>query len=264
MGGRFVLAVLGAALVGGLIGFADEQDPMEAGIFAAIGVALVVWAQVRVFREKLAEGDRALGATLRSYARWGLIVVGVFIAAIAGLLALESSRDEAGFLWRDSQVEPEPVRALKGVRLGEKLADVSARLGAFDLEKPVSGPGDAARVDNYLQRGGRTRLRVEGDRVTRVSYECHEGDGTRVNRVECHARESRVVHVFGNGARRLCANAAKAGSQAAVAAGAYAFDVIDTGTRYITLEGQVRGFIIMEPRDLEEALGGDQLWRRCS
>ena len=44
---------------------------------------------------------------------------------------------------------------------------------------------------------------------------------------------------------------------------AFAFDVLDTGTRYVAIEGRVRGFIVMEPRDLEEALGGDQLWHRC-
>jgi hypothetical protein len=258
--GRTVLAAVVAAVVGGLIGFADDHDPLEAAVFAFLGVALVAIAAFKVLRESYAKGDPGTVSGVRTWAKWGAIAFALVLAGIAALLALQASRDEAGFLWRDSQVEPEPVRALKGVRLGESFADVTSRLGAFDLEAPGPAPAATGQARTYVQRGGRIRLRVEQDRVARISYECMPGDASRVNRVACEDPESRVIHVFGNGARRLCANAAKAGAQAA---GAFAFDVVDTGTRYIALSGHVRGFIVMDPRELDEALGGDLLWRRC-
>jgi hypothetical protein len=97
-----------------------------------------------------------------------------------------------------------------------------------------------------------------------VSYECApDGDETRVNRIGCLASETRILEVFGQGARRLCAKVKPSAPEAARAPNAFAFDVLDTGTRYVVLEGAVRGFIVMDPKDLDEALGGDLLWHRC-
>jgi len=174
---------------------------------------------------------------------------------IAGWLATVALLDEAGFVWRDAAVELRPVGALKGIALGEPLKDVVARAGPFDPDEAAAARESSSGMRNYVQREKRIRLLVADDRVTRVSYECGAfSDFTQVNRVGCNSKDSRVVEVFGGGVRRMCAAQART---------AFAFDALDTGTRYVALEGRVRGFIVMAPPDLEEALGGDQPWRRC-
>jgi hypothetical protein len=258
---RFIGVIVVAALVGGAIGYSDDHSLVEAAIFAAIGVAIAGAGGVKAFREKRAEDGTTAGAGLGRFMKWGIAGVTLLIAGVAAWIAWEASQDEAGFLWRDSQVEPEPVRSLKGIRLGEPLADVSARLGAFELEPPASGQADPARTRNYVQRASRIRLLVDQDRVARVSYECAEHDATRVNRIGCGARESRVIEVFGNGARRLCG---KIAATEATAPQVFALDALDTGTRYVSIQGQVKGFVVMEPRELENALGGNLPWHRCS
>lgn len=208
------------------------------------------------------------GIALRCAAmRWlvGILGVAGLVAVLAVALSLAGMRqDEAGpFLWRDAAVEPRPVTALRGAALGESFEGLAGRLGPFDADTAPRADIDPERDRGYVQRGGPLRLLVRDGRVLRVSYECGPGDGTRVNRVGCGDPQERVVEVFGNGARRLCAKVAAADPRASMAPRAFAFDVPDTGTRYIAIDGAVQGFVVMGPQDLDAALGGGSLWHRC-
>jgi hypothetical protein len=186
------------------------------------------------------------------------------VVVMAAVHVIDAGVDEAGFLWRDASVELRPVRTLKGITLGESFGEVTARSGAFEIDASGPATGDPAFSLVYVQRSSRLRLRVVGERVTRVSYECPDPpDNTRINRVGCGDEGTRVLEVFGQGARRLCAKVDPRGPNAALARNAFAFDVLDTGTRYVVLEGRVRGLIVMEPEDLDGALGDGQLWNRC-
>ena len=190
------------------------------------------------------------------------VLAGVGSLLAAGCSAVIYSFDEAGgFPWRDAAVELRPLPGLKEIRLGETLQEAS-RVGVFEPDESAPSRDDSA-ASSYRQRGGQIRLRVVNERVTRISYECRDADGTRVNRVQCDDPPGRVFEVFGNGARRLCAKVTAADPAAKVAPEAYALDVLDTGTRYVAIQGRVRGFIVMEPRELEEAMGGDLPWQRC-
>ena len=230
-------AVLGAA-----IGFAVSGHDLEgialgafAGLFVAMGMHSKRWLRST--------------AAMAALAALAVIVV---VALEMGFIPRGNATDEAGFVWRDASVEARPVRSLKGVTLGTSLAEVKSRLGEFEMDE--SAPPREGSL-NYVQRGGRIRLRVVGDRVTRVSYECAMNDeDTRLNRIKCHVYDTRIVEVFGQGIRRLCGKGAP---------NAFAFDVLDTGTRYVVLDGFVRGFIVMEPQDLEGTAADDPLWQRC-
>ena len=194
-----------------------------------------------------------------------LAIVAAFVAgAIAAYVLAGTLGDEApGLLWRDASVQMRPVAALKGVRIGETLAEVTSRLGPFEAD-PLVRPGvDASKEGHYAQARTRLRLLVSEGRVRRVSYECRAGDGTRVNRVACNDPEPRVVEVFGNAARKLCAAVEATSPEAALAPHVYALDVADTGTRYVTIHGHVRGFIVMQREELDAAVGGDLIWQRC-
>lgn len=196
-------------------------------------------------------------------ARLAVAVGAVAVLAVMGYLAWDANRDEAGWLWRDASVELRPVRAIKGIGLGESLREASARAGAFEPEgTPLAASAQSGPRD-YVSRDGALRLRLEGGRIVRVSYHCRDSDNTHLNRIGCLAEERRVVEVFGNGARRLCARVGKSDPRRALAQQVFAFDVLDTGTRYVTREGRVRGFVIMDPRELETAHGGDLLFHRC-
>ena len=240
--------ILGA-LVGALLGYLADPSDFEAALGGGIGgIFLVFWLHER-------------GMFKRASA-WKVPAVFAFLGllAIVGWKAWDAHHDEAGFVWRDAAVEARPVQSLKGIRVGESFAAVGARLAGFS---PDLGPRPEADSPsrNFVHPEARLRLRVAGERVTRISYECAMAlDSTSVNRIGCGARESRVLEVFGNGARRLCGRTAGGDKPAP---DAFAFDVLDTGTRYVVLDGAVRGFIVMEPRDLEGALGGDQAWHRC-
>jgi hypothetical protein len=203
---------------------------------------------------------------MKAPARLGLGAVALVVVAIAAVTIKDAADDEVpGMLWRDASVTLQPVRALKGVVIGQNMEEVTARMGRFDLKPKVTAAEVASPGSEYQQAGGgQLRLRVEEGRVRRVSYECRGPDATRVNRIACNDPSARVVEVFGGGARQLCAKVPASDPAAAVAPGVFFFDVLDTGTRYVTVQGEVKGFIIMAPADLEQALGGDQLWQRCS
>ena len=193
-----------------------------------------------------------------------LVLGALTVAAIAALLFMRASDDEAPeFVWRDASVELQPLRTLKGVALGQSVEEVTAKLGRFDLKAPATAAAAASPGQEYQQAEGPLRLRVEAGRVSRVSYECQGRDATQVNRVACDDSAARVVEIFGSGARQLCAKVPASDPGAAVAPRVFAFDVLDTGTRYVSVEGVVKGFIVMAPKDLEGALGGEQIWQRC-
>ena len=230
------------AVLGSAIGFSARGHDLE-GLF--LGGFFGLFAAFVMHSKRLLR-SRAAMATL------ALIGGALIVAFETGLLSRRPT-DEAGFVWRDASVESQPVRTLKGVTVGQPLKEVSARLGTFEVDASAP-PKEGAR--NYVQPGSRIRLLVVGGNVTRVSYECAGNDDeTRVNRVACWTYETRIVEVFGQGLRRLCA---KAGPNA------FAYDALDTGTRYVVLEGFVRGFIVMEPGDLEGSVEGDPVWTRCT
>jgi hypothetical protein len=251
---------LAAALFGAVIGYADEQDPVDAAVYAAICAGFVVWAHISLWRK----GELPHSSPVpKRYMRWGLLggglVLAVVVAAIGGYAALQATRDEAGFLMRDSWVALQPIASLKGVRLGEGLKDVDARMGHFEPD-PDAPPPDGSRRRHYAQGTSRIKLLVDQDVVTRITYECDIRDSTRVNRIGCHDARRRVHEVFGNAARSLCPNPA-APSQ--TSSDALLFDVLDTGTRYVVQDGRVVSFVVMEPQALEDALGAEPTWRRC-
>ena len=230
-------AVLGAAI--GFSAWGHDLEGMALGGFIGLFVALGMHSKRRL---------RSPAAML-TLAVAGGALISAFETGVLGRRAT----DEAGFVWRDASVESRPVRTLKGVTVGEGLKAVSERLGAFAVDA-AAPPKEGAR--NYVQSGSRIRLLVVGDNVTRVSYECAGNDDeTRVNRVGCWTYETRIVEVFGQGLRRLCARSAP---------NVFAYDALDTGTRYVVLDGSVRGFIVMEPKDLEDLVEGDPVWTRCS
>ena len=166
------------------------------------------------------------------------LVAAAAVAAVGGFLYWGSRHEEVpGFLWRDIAVEFRPVTALKGVALGQPTSEVGERLGV--------------------------RVQDREGRVRSVSYECQGFDPTRVNRIGCHQPERRVLEVFGHGARRLCSRLAASDPRETLAAQRFALDVLDTGTRYLSDHGQVRGFVIMAPEELEHALDGEHPWQRC-
>lgn len=257
--------ILLGAIAGAAIGFLeDEGGAIGAVVGAIVGVGIVVW--LRLTGElKPHVGPEALRKAVPPRTGKWIAIVAVAVAIVVGAwFAKDAFLDEAGFVWRDAAVELRPVKALKGVAIGDPLPDVVARVGAFDPDGAAAGNVDPADTRNLVQSGGRVRLRVLRDRVMRVSYECGDVlDPTRVNRVACGASASRVIELFGGGARMLCAKVDPSDPRAAVAAKAFAYDVVDTGTRYVALDGRVRAFIVMEPRDLEEAMGGDLPWQRC-
>lgn len=255
-----------AAIAGGALGFLeDEGGAIGAVVGAIVGVVVIVW--LRLTGElKPGVGPEVLREAVPPRTGLWVMIAGAVVAiVVAAWLAKDALLDEAGVVWRDAAVELRPVRALKGVAIGDPLPEVVARLGPFDADgAPTGGSLERGDARNLVQRGGRVRLYVLGDRVTRVSYECGEIlDQTRVNRVACDAPPARVIEVFGGGARMLCAKVEPSDPRAAMASKAFAYDVLDTGTRYVALDSRIRGFIVMEPRDLEEAMGGDLPWQRC-
>lgn len=259
---RFLAITLAAAVIGAAIGYIDEQDPVDAVVLATFAVGVVVWVHFKLWRD--GELPKAKPVP-RRYARWALIgggvVLAIVVALVGGLAGMQAHYDEAGFLLRDSQVALEPLASLKGIRLGDRLESTAA--GTAGYEPDPEAPASAPATRYYRQRSTRLRLRVDDEHITRISYSCAEHDPTRINRVGCNDARRRVLEVFGNGARTLCANVAPGDPNAAKAAHAFAFDVLDTGTRYIVLDGQVKGFVVMDPQVLEDAVGGDTLWHRC-
>lgn len=229
-------------VLGAVIGFSVAGHDLEGlflGGFAGLFVAMGMHSKKR-FRSPAAMGVLAAVAAL------------VVLALETGCLPRGAAVDEVGFVWRDASVQARPVRTLKRVTLGTSLEEATARVGAFEVDE-AAAPKEGAR--NYIQRASRIRLLVAGGRVTRVSYECGmNDDDTRLNRVKCFIYDTRIVEVFGQGIRRLCGKGAP---------NAFAYDVLDTGTRYVVLEGSVRGFIVMEPRDLEESAAADPVWQPC-
>jgi hypothetical protein len=253
---RFLGMALAAGLIGAVLGYFEDQDPVDAMVFAAIGVGLVIWAYVNLWRK----GELPQSSPVpKRYTRWALLggslVLIVVVGGILAFAAIEAGRDEAGFLMRDSWIALEPLSSLKGVRLGESFEDVRSRLA--DIEPDPDSRGGSGR--HYVSRVARLRLNAEEGRITRISYECDYRDKTRVNRVSCDDARRRVLEAFGNAARRMCAKATSSNPQS----DAYAFDVLDTGMRYIVLDGVVKGYVLMEPQALEAALGDDSSWRRC-
>jgi hypothetical protein len=233
--------LLFCAVLGAAIGFSARGYDLE-GLF--LGGFFGLFAASFMHSKRRLRSPAAMGVL----AVIGAVVILSFETGLVG----RRPTDEAGFVWRDASVQARPLRTLKGVTLGQGMADVTARLGAFEPE--ASAPPQAGARD-YVQAGSRLRLRVAGDKVTRVSYECAGNDDeTRVNRIACWIYETRIVEVFGQGLRRLCG---KAGPNA------FAYDAFDTATRYVVVDGSVRGFTVMEPKDLEDSVEGDPAWKAC-
>lgn len=189
--------------------------------------------------------------------------VAIALIGLGGLLAY-TFRDEAAAVLRGDQPAEalRPVTSLEGVRLGETLADVIARKGAFDGDPPVipkAGPPDK---ENYVQRNGRIRIAVRKGLVTGISYECQGFDWTKINGVACHDPEERIRTVFGE-ARVLCAKVAKGDPANGLAPFVKAFDVIEAGTRYVVTRNAVTGFVVMDARELESQVGGGFVWHEC-
>jgi len=234
--------LLFCAVLGAAIGFSARGHDLE-GMF--LGGFIGLFVAFGMHSKRSLRSSKVM-ATLA-------VIGGTLIAAFETGLVSRRPPDEAGFVWRDASVESRPVRTLKGVTVGQELKEASARVGTFEVDGSAPAK-EGAR--NYVQPRSRIRLLVVGESVTRVSYECAGNDDeTRVNRVACWTYETRIVEVFGQGLRRLCGRAGP---------NAFAYDALDTGTRYVVLDGYVRGFIVMEPGDLEGSLEGDPVWTRCS
>lgn len=211
------------------------------------------------------DGPRTPVATIgRS---WGIpILVALLLALplfVVYMLTREALTDEGpGILFADSMVAMKPVTALRGIRLGEDFAAVSARRGPFAKESADTlldpYPGEV-----FVNRRDGIRLSVRDGRVAAIGYDCREDDWTALNRIRCDRWSTDVDAVFRHDATALCPKADRAGSPMQDRGPLYAWDVPATGTRYFAARSRVRGFVITSPQVLGVPAGDAGGWQAC-
>ena len=183
----------------------------------------------------------------------------VVVVALGAWAAIElGGLRDAGDAGRDATL---PIVELEGVRLGQSLAEVVERRGAFDPEPAPAGSA-AAGETFYLERGGRVRLAVREGLVRGISYQCREWtDWSKLAGVTCHDSPERIAATFGERVRTLCAKVSRDDPRRARAPAMRALDVVDAGVRYVVQEGRVAGLIVRAPHELHDQVG--QLWHPC-
>jgi hypothetical protein len=198
-------------------------------------------------------GMETLGqSTALRVAAVALVALGAWAAIELG--GLRATADGA----RDATL---PIVELEGVRLGQSLAEVVERRGAFDPEPGPAGP-QAAGDTFYLERGGRVRLAVRDGLVRGISYQCREWtDWSKLAGVTCHDSAEHIAATFGERMRTLCAKVSREDPRRARAPAMRALDVVDAGVRYVVQEGRVAGLIVRAPHELRDQVG--QLWHPC-
>ena len=163
-----------------------------------------------------------------------------------------------------AEIPPQLVTAIQGISLGAELAAVAAAHGPFDREAPRPGvvrkhPDEV----NYVQRNGSLRLGVRKGVVRSIGYVCKEGrDATALNQVACHSKRERIVQVFGERARMLCAKVNPGDPDRAMAPHVRAYDAVEFGTRHIVIKDVLNGFIVTDPDELASLVGFN--WEECA
>ena len=204
------------------------------------------WNWEKVGDSPIAKGAAALGIAL--FALWAY--------------ATWDAPDEPSTA-EPAQVALQPVTSIDGVQLGADFAAVAAAHGPFDREAP--GPGAVRKhldeVD-YVQRTGSLRLGVRKGIVRSIGYVCKDGrDTTALNHVACHAKRERIVQVFGERVRMLCAKVKPDDPRRAMAPHVRAYDAVEFGTRHVVIQDVVNGFMVTDPQELESLVGYN--WEEC-
>ena len=186
-------------------------------------------------------------------------VAAVAVVALGTWAAVElGGLRGAGDAGRDATL---PVVELEGIRLGQSLAEVTERRGAFDTDPSAAGPQPGGDTF-YLERGGRVRLAVRDGLVQGISYQCRERlDWSKLAGVTCYDSAERIAATFGERVRTLCAKVSRDDPRRARAPAMRALDVVDAGVRYVVQEGRVAGLIVRAPHELHDQVG--QLWHPC-
>ena len=162
-----------------------------------------------------------------------------------------------------AQVALQQVTSIDGVQLGADFAAVAATHGPFDREAPRPGVvrKHLDEVD-YAQRTGPLRVGVRKGIVRIIGYVCKDGrDTTALNHVACHAKRERIVQVFGERVRMLCAKVNPGDPDRAMAPHVRAYDAVEFGTRHIVIKDVVNGFLVTDPDELESLVGFN--WEEC-
>lgn len=244
--GVFAFLTGGGALYAYLAG--GEGDVLVGAMFGAFFGAGAAWGVYHRHRPR---------ATVFVIPHpWGMRILVLLLLALPLFVAYSVLRDalndEApGFLIADSQVEAKPVSTLRGVRLGEGFAGVSARRGPF-VEAAPDGVLDPFGGSVFVNREEGIRLAVHAGTVVAIAHVCREGDATALNRIRCGSWSHNVRNIFAGGAKALCGST-----------GLVAWDVARTGTRYIAERSAISAFVITDPRRLESSANGSSAWRPC-
>lgn len=204
------------------------------------------WSWEKVGESPIAKGAAVLGIAL--FAVWAY--------------ATWDAPDEPSSI-APARVTLQLVTSIEGVRLGADLAAVAAAHGPFDREAQSSGTvrKHLDEVD-YVQRNGSLRLGVRKGIVRSIGYVCKEGrDATALNHVACHAKRERIVQVFGERVRMLCAKVNADDPRRAMAPHVRAYDAVEFGTRHVVIRDGVSGFIVTDPAELESLVGYN--WEEC-
>ncbi|MEO5676391.1 MAG: hypothetical protein ABIQ84_02495, partial [Usitatibacter sp.] len=177
----------------------------------------------------------------------GAAALGIALFALWAYEARDPPAEPASA--ESAEVALQLVTSIQGVRLGAELATVAAAHGPFDRE--AARPGVVRKhpdeVD-YVRRTGSLRLGVRKGIVRSIGYACKEGrDTTALNHVACHAKRERIVQVFGERVRMLCAKMNPGDPDRAMAPHVRAYDAVEFGTRHIVIKDVVNGFIVTDP-----------------
>src|SRR5688500_14938231 len=188
-------------------------------------------------------------------------VAAVVVVALGAWAAIElGGLRGAGDTQRETTL---PIVELEGVRLGQSLAEVVQRRGAFDPEPSVVGP-QASGETFHLERGGRVRLAVRDGLVRGISYQCRDWtDWSKLAGVTCHDSAERSAPAFGAGVRTLCGKVSREEPRRARAPAMRALDAVDAGVRYVVQDGRVAGLIVRAPHELRDQVGGVHVWHPC-
>lgn len=180
-----------------------------------------------------------------------LITVGILVAGSV-VLAL------AVFGYDRWEQRAQVVTSLKGIAIGEKLADVVFKHGAFEKrEKKVDDVRKYQDEEDYEQKDKRVGISVRSGVVVSINYICgNESDYTSLNRISCDDSGDKIKELFQNRVRVLCSKKSDEGAQFR-----RVYDVVEYGTRYLVGQNKVAGFLTTNKRELESLVGLN--WDEC-
>lgn len=187
------------------------------------------------------------------------IEIGFAIIAATGFLLF------VGFTGYDRWKErPSTIRKLDEISLGDKLSDVSFRLGEFKevpkgKDLSVKYPDEIDYENKTI--GGKLGFSIHNGVVFTINYACNDNGSNyiRINGIECGSDGDRVLDRFKDNVRVLCSNAVKYDDSYRFVR---VYDVVEYGVRYMLVKNRVEGFIVADKDELKSFIGIN--WVPCS